>query len=172
MSRVTKKKSAQLWMISFTLLMLYGCFLYPVSGPGYTVTVSVLDAAHLKVVDVEFLDYVAVKEGFEQRRVTASSDKWVCIHRERDLTEPRFQHLQQYKFITLGWCYDFLEGQQPDSKIYIKQFYVNIANVWQGQEPAIKQEIDRLGDVFYKALADRFGKENVKIERRRSGPPF
>ncbi len=166
------RRAVHISLIAGIFLILYGCFLHPVIGPGYTLSVSVADAAHLKLEDIDFLDHVAVKEGFGQRRPASLSDEWECIHYVRDLNEPQFQHLQQYKFITLGWCYDFVKGQSSDIKRNIKHFNVGIDNDWVGQDPTIKQEIDRLGDVFYKALVERFGKENVKIERRRTGPPF
>lgn len=47
-----------------------------------------------------------------------------------------------------------------------------VSNDWKGQEPALKQEIDRLADIFYKELSNHLGKENIHIERMRTGPPF
>lgn len=170
MSRVIKK-AVFLCLLSGIPLVNCGCLLNPIIGSGYAVSISVLDAARLKVADIEFLNHLAADERFGSRRVSSSSNRWECIHYYKDLDEPRFRHLQRYKFISLGYCYDFLQPL-ADTRGSIKQFYVTITNDWEGQEPSIKQEIDRLGDTIYKELTARFGKENVKVERRRTGPPF
>jgi hypothetical protein len=73
--------------------------------------------------------------------------------------------------IQAGYCYD-REKNLVDSTQVMRNLRVLISNHWKGQDPALKQEIERLADVFYKELSARFGKENMKIERRRTGPPF
>ncbi len=140
-------------------LLLNGCFLNSVIGPGYAVDIEVSDIVGLKYNDIRFIDDIIANEEFTVKRVTPS-DKSECVHFAKD--SPPVQ---------VGYCYD-IKRFSDDTIQGIRNFGLLVSNDWEGKEPAIKQEIDRLGDVLYKALADRFGKENVKIERRRSGPPF
>lgn len=172
MCRAIIKNAIYICLFLAIILLLTGCILTPIIGSGYTVSISVRDDVHPKVADIEFLDKVAENERFANRRISSSpTGNRDCVHYYRDLESSQFQHLQRYKFISLGYCYDF---QQPlaDTKQNIEPFYVNIANDWAGQDSSIKQEIDRLADIFYRELSNRFGKENIKIKRRRTGPPF
>lgn len=153
------------------IVMSYSCLLHPIIGPGYTLTVAVDDAALHKLGDIDFLDTVALREGFSQKRVAALSAKWECIHYVKKLDGPQFQILQQYKFVNLYWCYDFEESTDGINRP-VKNLRLGIDNDWGGQESLIKQEIDRLGSVFYQELVSRFNSNNVRLERGRSGPPF
>ncbi len=150
-------------------LLVTGCILHPVIGPGYTVSISMLDNVRLKNKDIDFLDQMILNEKFGNRHVS-SSDKWECVHYDRELDDPQFQYLSKYKFVFVDYCYYFVQPL-TDTKD-ITQFSFSVANTWKGQYPAIKQEIDRLAEIFYKELANRFGTENVQIKRRRTGPPF
>ncbi|MHB8968804.1 MAG: hypothetical protein ACYC57_11210 [Thermoleophilia bacterium] len=145
--------------------------MHPLTGPGYIVYISVLDNTYLKNTDIEFMDITAKNEQFSNRRMTSLSNNRECINYSKDLDGPKYQHLQQYKFLALGWCYDLGEPA-GETQRNINHFHIIIANDWSGQEPTIRQEIDSLAEVFYKKLIVKFGKENVKMERRRTGPPF
>jgi hypothetical protein len=171
MCRVISRACVYVCLFAIILLTQHGCILYPIVGPGYTVSISVSDDARPKLRDIEFLHNVALREGFSNWRRSSLSDEWECMLYHRDLDESRFSDLQENKFIDLGYCYDFqqLSGEMKQN---ITDFYVNISNDRAGQEPLIKQEIDRLAELFYKELEIRFGKENIKIENRRTGPPF
>jgi hypothetical protein len=134
--------------------MLYGCFLHPIIGPGYSVDMKVTDNETLKIKDVKFIEDIITNESFHERRVTGS-DKRECIYYVKD--KPQIQ---------VGYCFDRYNTQ------FIKNVRVLISNHWKGQEPILKQEINRLSDLFYNELSGRFGKENIQIKRRRTGPPF
>lgn len=150
-----------IYVVVFSVMafLLNGCFLHPVSGPGYAVSIKVTDVVGLKSNDIKFIEDIVASEGFTGKRVTPS-DKWECIHFIKD--SPQVQ---------VGYCYDRAQTS-TDAIQSIKNFRLSVSNDWKDQEPTLKQEIDKLGDVFYRELAAKFGKENVEIESRRTGPPF
>jgi hypothetical protein len=133
--------------------------LHSVNGPGYSVDIKVSDIVGLRGNDTRFIEDIMATEGFTGKRVSPS-DKWECVHFIKD--SPPVQ---------VGYCYD-REQQSTNAIEGIRNFRLSVSNNWKGQEPALNQEIDRIGDVLYKELAARFGKENIKTERRRTGPPF
>lgn len=139
-------------------MALNGCFLHSAVGPGYAVDIKVSSDRLLKIADIKFIENIVTTEAFHGKRITPS-DKRECVHFVKDTPQ-----------IQVGYCYDKTKTLSDGDGI--KNFRLLISNDWKGQESSLKQEIDRLGDVFYKELADRFGKENVKLERRRTGPPF
>lgn len=163
--------SGKVIVLIVVVVMSYGCLFHPIIGPGYTLTIAVDDAVHLKLTDIDFLDAAAFREGFSQKRVAALSAKWECIHYVKKLDGPQFQSLQQYKFVNLYWCYDFEESADGINRP-VKNLRLGIDNDWGGQESLIKQEIARLGSVFFQELVRRFNSSNVRLERGRSGPPF
>lgn len=140
------------------VLILYGCFLHPVIGPGYSVDIKVDNNETLKVRDIKFLEDIIAAENFIERRITGS-DSRECIYYVKD--KPQIQ---------VGYCYDREKDLVNDTQ-GIRNLRVLVSNNWKGQNPELKQEIDRLTDIFYKKLSNRFGKENIQIERRRTGPP-
>lgn len=142
-----------------TAIVLNGCLLHYSIGPGYNVYIKVADNKILTTNDVNFFDETITACGFINKRITPS-DTWECANFIRD--HPQIQ---------VGYCYD--KGQHmPNSIQNISRLRFVIGNDWKGQEPKLKEEIDNFGDVFYEKLIARFGKENVKIENRRTGPPF
>lgn len=143
----------------FLVLILHGCFLHSSIGPGYAVDIKVTESGTRTIKDIKFLEDVAKTEGFGGKRVS-SYDKWECIHFIKDTPQ-----------IQVGFCYD-IEQNLTHAVQGVRNLRLLVSNDWQGQKPALKQEIDRVGEVFYKELSARFGKENVKMERRRTGPPF
>ncbi len=139
--------------------VLQGCFLHSVIGPGYAVDIKVTCNETLKIEDIKFLEDIVTTEGFKGKRVTPS-DKWECVHFIKD--KPQIQ---------VGYSYD-REKHLVDNAQVIRNLRVMVSNDWKGQEPALKQEIDRLADIFYKELSNRLGIENIHVERMRTGPPF
>lgn len=163
------ERTARVGLFAAILATLFGCVMNPIIGPGYAISISVENVRFKE--DIEFLDRTVANEGFGGRYVSSSPGKWKCVHYDRQLDGAKYQHLQKSKFISLGYCYDF-GAALPDTKRQMKHFYIDISNDAAGQDAAIKQEIDRLGEVFYKDFVNRFGKENVKVERRRTNLPF
>lgn len=140
-------------------IILNGCLLHSSIGPGYAVDIKVADNKTLTINDINFFDEIVTYCGFSNKRVT-SSDKWECANFIRD--SPQVQ---------VGYCYDRVQ-HMPNSIQGIAHLKLVISNDWKGQEPTLKEKIDSFGDIFYKKLIDRFGKENVRIEKRRTSPPF
>lgn len=171
MSRVISRSGVYVFLFLAILLTQDGCIFSSIVGPGYSVSISVSDDAHLDLGDIEFLHNVALSEGFGNWRRSSPPDQLECVNYYRELDEPKFKDLQRYKFIHLGYCY-YLQQPSVQTKPNIKAFYLRISDDRAGQEPLIKHEIDRLAGVFYKELETRFGKENLKMENRRTGPPF
>lgn len=153
------RKCVCIFTVWSVVLLLHGCFLHSVSGPGYAVDIRVSDIIELSSNDVKFIEDIITTEGFSGKRASPS-DKWECVHFIKD--SPQIQ---------VGYCYD-RESRSADAIQGIKNFRLRVSNDWKGQDASLKDEIDRLGDFFYKVLANRFGKDSVTIERRRSGPPF
>lgn len=142
------------------ILILPGCFLYSVIGPGYAVDIEVNANKELKIKDIAFLENIIIAERFMGKRIT-SADQRECVYFIKD--EPQIQ---------IGYCYDRDKKSLGDDVQIIKNFRLLISNYWKGQTPAIKQEIDRLAEIFYKELVTQFGAENTQMEKRRTGPPF
>jgi hypothetical protein len=163
----TIKRHVYLFALLIIVVASNGCFMHSAIGPGYTVDIMVVDSQAAAFADITHLEEIAIDENFDKR--SSSPDKRECLYFGRDLNEAHFGHLA-YKFIILGICYD--KANLTGTTQSVRNLRVFLNNDWQGQEPTIKQEIDRLGEVFYKELSDRFGKENVRMERRRTGPPF
>jgi len=166
MSRAIKPIYAMAFLI--IVLLLNGCFLHPVLGSGYIVDIKVLEDITIEDKDIAQLQQIAKTEKFISKQ-TPSPDKRECLYFGNDLEASKFRHLN-YRFIVLGYCYD--KGKSSDTDKVLGNLRVLIYNDWEGQDSVLKQEIDRLGDVFYGELAAKFGRANVKIERRRTGPPF
>lgn len=168
MSRVTNMNNLYALLILIMGLFLHGCPLYPVAGPGYAIDIRVVTSGVIDKEHIAHLEAVAATEKFVGKRISLSGNR-TCLYFGRDLDEPKFRHLN-YRFVDLGYCYDRESSLTVDQGL--RNLRVFIDNVWEGQKPPIKEEIDRLGDVFYGELAAKLGKENVRIERRRTGPPF
>jgi hypothetical protein len=168
MSRAINRNNLRA-LLSFIMgLLFHGCLLHPIAGPGYVIDIRVVSSAVVDRGHMKHLEAVAATEKFVGKRISLSGRR-TCLYFGRDLDEPQFRQLD-YKFIQLGYCYDIDNITNGDEGL--RNVRVFIDNDWQGQASIIKQEIDRLGNVFYQELANLVGKENVIIERRRTGPPF
>lgn len=93
---------------SVIVLLLNGCLLHAVSGPGYAVSIKVADVVGLKSKDIRFIEDNVATEGFTVKRVTPS-DKSECVHFAKD--SPPVQ---------VGYCYD--RAQTSIDAIQSKKF--------------------------------------------------
>ena len=162
-------KSIRLIYVFFSVLMSFficGCFWDQVIGSGYSVrikinieqfvSVEVLNEIENKIMHEEFdLQPVLQKEEITYRRYI------------KNLFGPKFDHLPGCKFVTLMISYEL----DPTQNYYLKNFEIMIRNDCVGQDITVKTEINRISELFYHELYNKYG-DSVHIEGRRTSLPF
>jgi hypothetical protein len=141
-------------------LFLNGCFLDPVIGPGYLARMEVTDSDCTKGDNFEALGQVAAVEGFKKIQSHQDNERHAYYY-IRNLNELEYRSVR-HRFIQI-W---FSCGYKDSSLI------VTVMNDWDGQQPALKVEIDRLSDRYVEIWKQRAGEGAVKEIRKRTGPPF
>lgn len=77
--------------------MFSGCFWLP-GNAFYTVSISVLDSAHLNQADIDFLNRAVINEGFKFfNKFEISEQGLACTNYYRG---------EKYKYLDLTYCYD------------------------------------------------------------------
>jgi hypothetical protein len=74
-----------------------------------------------------------------------------------------------HPYILLTLSYDKVKGQIAEQ---VTSFKIGMGNEWDGQQPQLKQEMDRTADILISELTKIIGKENIIVERTAIGPPF
>ena len=144
------------------LLMGYGCIFPMMWGkPGYGISIDV------PIIHKDTIDSVRnalIAEGFELK---AEEDfNW-----KRDISFRKYiataSKQVDHPYINLTLSYE--KGQTPEQ---MKSFSIGMGNEWEGQQPQMKQEIDKTADILIAVLRRFVGEEDIKVERKATGPPF
>ena len=140
------------------LVSLNGCFLHSTYGPGYRVSLEVENLLPAKVEDMKSVELLLLKEGFTKKNNT-SSDHLDCTHYFMPGQESAGQNS------TGILCSICIHRKTNKSKHVVS---VVVHNNYEGQKPALRQDIDRVSNLIFEALETQFGKGNVVIERHRT----
>jgi hypothetical protein len=145
--------------ISFAFLLLCGCF-FPLRWIEYGYLV------HIKVkginsIDIHILEQLIRRESYGSIGHTKEDTHTFAEYRKTITSDKKIKHPN----IRIGLFYDDIKDQKTNLSIHI-------LNEWQGKDPPLKQEIDRMGDILYAKLVELVGQENITIVRKSTGPPF
>jgi hypothetical protein len=160
----TKRISKLLTAITslFIALFLGGC-LFPMmwGKPGYGISI---DVPIISKDAVDSIQNALIAEEFELR---AEKDfNW-----KRDFSYSKYVAAESKKvdhpYINLTLSYE--KGQSPER---VTAFSIGLGNEWEGQQPQMKHEMDRIADIIISILRGSVGQENITVERKAIGPPF
>ena len=143
----------QLILLAMLILLVASvesCLLYPIAGPGYAISIEVNDPNFKKRNTAQF-EEIAFRENFYLSQLAQETD-WYCIYYRSSVEE--------YKLLTVWISYHKNEHS----------LNVVVMNDWTGQK--MKEEIERIADLYIAAMAETYGMENVKVLRQRIGPPM
>jgi hypothetical protein len=145
------KRLVQFILFALIIASLQGCFLNPVIGPGYEVDLSVKDPNFRREYTAP-LEEIGIREGFVKSHTAEHNERYaIYYHHGAD---------KKYELIGIIISYD------PKNEL----LRVLVLNDWEGQK--MKDEIDRVADSYILTLSQLYGKENLRVVRRRTGPPM
>jgi hypothetical protein len=117
--------------------------------------------------DIANLEALAKREHFNRVKEVRFSSEEMTVYFYRELHESAFDSLY-YRSIELRFIYTKREG----SSIDVSLTEIEILNTWAGYRQPLKEEIDRIVELFSSLLKERIGADHVRIERTRTGPPL
>ncbi len=74
-----------------------------------------------------------------------------------------------HPYILLTFSYDKVKGQIAEQ---VTSFSIGMGNEWEGQQPQLKQEMERTADILTSELKKFVGPADITVERKAIGPPF
>lgn len=129
------------------------------SNPGYMVSIDVQEISkkdgHSVEAVIKAQNYITTGERFTNIR---------CVWYKKTIITDK---LIEKPYVKTAVCFN----EESDSDM-AKDFSILIMNEWQGQYPQLKQEIDSIADILIAELKKLVGEENIKVERKATGPPF
>lgn len=161
------KKYFGFFAVWSAILILQGCILHSAIGPGYAVDVRVQNNVRVSGLDIQRLQELAVKLDFAKQQEVALSEHERGIYYDIKLNEKKFDNLR-YKFITLVLSYNII----PDADDSYGELQISVYNHWEGYDVPLREEIDRIAQLFYQEVENIVGLGNLTMETMRTGPPF
>jgi hypothetical protein len=137
-------------ILALAFVALQSCILYPIAGPGYWTSIEVKDP-NFRRENTTPLEEIAVREHFVMVKSVEEPD-WYCIYYYSSKDEHRL----------LGVWISYHQKEQS--------LRVVVMNDWTGQK--MKEEIERVADLYTDAMSRTYGKENLRTIRKRTGPPM
>jgi len=157
---VRLKKLYSTVSITLVFMMLHGC-LFPVmwSNPGYMVSI---EAKKIYKKDVVLFEDILKEHNFDTAVKRETSI--ICVWHKKDMSTGR---QIKHPFVKTAVCYNEIPGTDM-----MKDFSFLIMNEWEGQDPELKHEIDSIANILIAELKKLVGEENIRVERKATGPPF
>jgi hypothetical protein len=135
---------------------LYGCIFPSMWGkPGYVI---MIESTFSNKKEMEELKGLIIRLNFHALRPEeVRPDKSVFVNYLKEIPKVN---------VTLGHKETEIEGKPRI------RFFLTIGNIWEGKAPALRSQIDEVGNILYNFLVEKVGRENVKIDRLVTDPPF
>ena len=137
-------------LMALTFVALQGCILYPIAGPGYWISIEVQDPNFRRENSAQ-LEEIAVREHFAMMK-SAEEPDWYSTYYDSSNDD--------YRLLQVMISY-----HQKDQSLRVV-----VMNDWTGQR--MKEEIERVADLYIDAMGRTYGKENLRVLRKRIGPPM
>ena len=157
---MSMKKPYSIGMILLLFGLLHGC-LFPAmwSNPGYMISIEI---QKVNKKDAVLVESVLREHNFNVSKQHVTGERCVWYKKEIHINGQI-----EYPYIKAAVCFDEIPGQD-----ITKDFRILIMNEWQGKAPQLKHEIDSIADILIAELKKLVGEENIKVERKATGPPF
>lgn len=138
------------------------------SNPGYSTRININKANGLN----EDLIQGSIKTFLSNTQhdvVMIQEEKnWKIESYDIQLKEKKFWHLK-HKYIGVAVEYWFEKSISENQRL-LKKVQVRIGNSWEGKEPNLKNEIDKITDYFVSQLTHNLDKSNFSIQRKYVSP--
>ncbi len=149
------------------LLVCYAFIFFSCSYPGYSIRINIDQDAKATENDIKLITNYLSKTAHEVLLIK-EKDLWKVKSYKINLDEDKFKNVSHnYINFTVEYYYD--QKKIIEDKI-IEKIEVRIGNSWEGRNPVLKNEIDRIADYVFNQLKARFDASNISIERRYTGP--
>jgi hypothetical protein len=146
----------------FFVFLFIGC-----SNPGYSVRINIDHNAKANESDIQQIQNCFLNTDHEVVMVK-KKDFWKIESYKINLKSKRFEQLE-HNYINFAVEYHY-DQKKTSGKQIIKDIEVRIGNSWEGKNPILKKEIDKVADCVLNQLKGRIGDSYISIDRRYTGP--
>jgi hypothetical protein len=137
------------------------------SYPGYSIRINIDQDAKATENDIKLItNYLS--ETTHEVLLVKEKDFWKVESYRINLDEDKFKNVN-HKYINFTVEYYYVKNKIFERKL-IEKIEVRIGNSWEGRNPVLKNEIDRVADYIFNQLRERFDASKISIERRYTGP--
>lgn len=150
-------------IISFVCFNIVSCS----NKPGYRIQITIEKENMATEDDISLItDYLKLTT--YDMIMNEGKDNWKVESYKIKLPEENFKHIEhQYIMFALEYYYDKQSTKDPKM---LEKIILRFGNNWEGRNPILKNEIDRISDYIENKLSERFTDVNYSIEKRYVSP--
>ena len=137
------------------------------SNPGYSIRINIDQNAKATESDIKLITNYLIETDYENVMIK-EKDFWKVESYKIYLNKDKFKKFE-HNYINFAVEY-YYEQEKTMNKKIIEKIEVRIGNSWEGRNPILKTEIDKIADCVVNQLRKRFDDSKISIERRFTGP--
>jgi hypothetical protein len=137
------------------------------SNPGYSIRINIDKNAKATENEIKLITNCLLKTDYESVMIK-EKDFWKVESYKIILTKEKFTKLE-HNYINFAVEYYYAQNNTMNETKIVK-IEVRIGNSWEGRNPILKTEIDKLADCVVNQLKKRFDDSKILIDRRFTGP--
>ena len=137
------------------------------SNPGYSIRINIDKNAKATENEIKLITNCLFKTDYENVMIK-EKDFWKVESYKIFLTKDKFTKFE-HNYINFVVEYYYAQNSTMNESTIV-EIEVRIGNSWEGRNPILKTEIDKVADCVVSQLRKRFDDSKILIDRRYTGP--